>query len=87
MANSQQAKKRARQNSKRNLHNSSLHSTMRTAIKKVRAAIAEKNKSAASELYAQAKPMIDKMAGKKILSPNAAARYKSRLNAAIQQLS
>ena len=86
MANSAQAKKRARQAEKRRQHNASLRSRMRTAIKKVVYAIDAGEKDSASEAYKNAVPVIDSMAGKKIITANKAARHKSRLNARIRAL-
>lgn len=86
MANSAQAKKRARQAEKRRQHNASLRSSMRTAIKKVVYAIDAGEKDTASEAYKSAVPVIDSMAGKNIITANKAARHKSRLNARIRAL-
>jgi len=60
---------------------------VRTYIKRVQAAIASGNRQQASEALKAATPVIDGMAGKRILSKNKAARHKSRLNAQIQALS
>ena len=86
MANSAQAKKRARQAEKRRQHNASLRSKMRTSIKKVVYAIEAGEKDTASEAYKNAVPVIDSMAGKNIITANKAARHKSRLNARIRAL-
>jgi len=86
LANSPQARKRARQAEKRRLHNRSRRSMMRTYIKKVRKAIAAGDKEAAQALFKQAVPVIDRMAGKGLIHKNTAARYKSRINARIRQL-
>ena len=86
MANSAQAKKRARQAEKRRQHNASLRSTMRTAIKKVVYAIDAGEKDKASEAYKAAVPMIDSMANKNIITANKAARHKSRLNSRIRAI-
>lgn len=86
MANSAQARKRARQSTKQNLHNSSLHSSLRTAIKRVRAAIAGGDASAAAQVFQRATSVIDRIADKKIIHKNKAARQKSRLSAAIKAL-
>ncbi len=59
---------------------------VRTSIKKVRAALDAKDQKAASEAYAAAVPVIDRMADKGIIHKNKAARHKSRLNAAIKAL-
>ena len=87
MANSPQAKKRARQADKSRQHNSSQRSTVRTYIKKVRAALESGDATAAQAAFKEATPVIDRMADKGILHKNAAARYKSRLNAAVRKLS
>ena len=86
MANSAQAKKRARQAEKRRQHNTSLRSMMRTAIKKVVYALDAGEKDTATEAYKSAVPMIDSMANKKIITANKAARHKSRLNTRIRAL-
>ena len=86
MANSPQAKKRARQAVKRRGHNASLRSLVRTVIKKVLAAIEAGDADKAREAYAEAVPVIDRMASKGILHKNKAARHKSRLNAKVKAL-
>ena len=87
MANSVQAKKRARQNEKRRQHNASLRSMVRTYLKKVDAAIASGDQANAQEAYTAAVPVIDRMADKGIIHKNKAARHKSRLNAKVKALS
>ncbi|MCX8086184.1 MAG: 30S ribosomal protein S20 [Rhodocyclaceae bacterium] len=86
MANTAQAKKRARQALARRAHNMSLRSRLRTAIKKVRKAIATGDKAAAQAVFRESQRVIDSIADKKIIHKNAAARYKSRLSAAIKAL-
>lgn len=86
MANTAQAKKRARQAEKHRQHNTSFRSMVRTYIKKVQAAIGEGNKEAAKAAYAAAVPVIDRMADKGIIHKNKAARHKSRLNAQVKAL-
>ncbi len=86
MANSPQAKKRARQTEKRRTHNSSLRSLVRTMIKKVNAAIGSGDPAAAKTAYDSAVPVIDRMADKGIIHKNKAARHKSRLNAQVKAL-
>jgi small subunit ribosomal protein S20 len=86
LANTAQAKKRARQAEKRRQQNASLRSMMRTSIKKVVHAIEAKQKDKASEAYKAAVPLIDQMATKNIITANKAARHKSRLNTRIRAL-
>ncbi len=87
MANTAQARKRARQAEKARQHNGSLRSMVRTYIKKVVAAIASGDAEAAKTAYASAVPVIDRIADKGIIHKNKAARHKSRLNAQIKALS
>lgn len=87
MANTPQAKKRARQNDKARVHNASLRSMVRTYLKKVIAAIEAGDAEAAKAAYIAAVPVIDRMADKGILHKNKAARHKSRLNAQVKALS
>ena len=86
MANSPQAKKRARQGEARRRHNASFRSLVRTSIKKVDSAIETGDHSKASEAYDGAVPIIDRMADKGIINKNKAARHKSRLNSSIRAL-
>ncbi|MEZ5528833.1 MAG: 30S ribosomal protein S20 [Porticoccaceae bacterium] len=86
MANSPQARKRAKQNEKRRQHNASLRSMVRTYIKKTYAAIATGEVEAAKAAYIAAVPVIDRMADKGIIHKNKAARHKSRLNAQVKAL-
>ena len=79
MANSAQAKKRARQNEKRRQHNASLRSMVRTYLKKVDAAIATGVHADAQQAYVSAVPVIDRMADKGIIHKNKAANTKSKL--------
>ncbi len=86
MANSAQAKKRARQAEKHREHNTGMRSMLRTFVKKVLKAIGSGDKAQAETAYKQAVPVVDKMAGKGIIHKNKAARYKSRLNTRIRAL-
>ena len=54
MANTAQARKRARQSIKQNMHNASLRSELRTAVKKVQKAISVGDKAAAQKVYDRA---------------------------------
>jgi small subunit ribosomal protein S20 len=86
MANTAQARKRARQAVERRSHNMSLRSELRTAIKKVRKAVATGDKAAAQTVFKESQCVIDSIADKRIIHKNAAARHKSRLSAAIKGL-
>jgi small subunit ribosomal protein S20 len=86
MANSAQARKRARQAEKQRKHNASLRSGLRTAVKKVVKAIAEGDKSVAQQALRESECVIDRIADKKIIHKNKAARHKGRLSAAIKAM-
>lgn len=86
MANSPQARKRARQNDKRRAHNAGLRSLVRTKIKQVLASVNAGDASASQDAFQQAVPVIDKMVSKGIIAKNKAARHKSRLNAKVKAL-
>ena len=86
MANIASAKKRAKQAEPRRRHNAGLHSTLRSAIKNVRKAIASGNKAAAQAAFKESVRVIDSIADKKIVHKNQAARHKSRLSQAIKSM-
>ena len=86
MANTAQARKRARQSVKVNAHNAALRSTLRTAIKKVIKAVETGDKAVAAAAYAENVSVIDRIADKKIIHKNKAARHKSRLSDAIKAM-
>ncbi|WP_088332168.1 30S ribosomal protein S20 [Lacimicrobium sp. SS2-24] len=86
MANIKSAKKRAIQAEKRRQHNASRRSMTRSSLKKVLAAIAAGDKTAAQSAYAAAVPLLDRMATKGLIHKNKAARHKSRLAAKIKAL-
>ena len=86
MANSPQAKKRARQSENRRAQNASQRSTVRTYIKRVLGAVEAKDTEAARGALVLALPMIDKMVTKGIMHKNQAARHKSRLTKKVKAL-
>jgi small subunit ribosomal protein S20 len=86
MANTAQARKRAKQAVKQHAHNTTLRSEMRTAIKKVIKAIEAGDKAAAQTVFAASTSVVDSIADKKIIHKNKAARHKSRLSAAIKAM-
>jgi len=86
MANTAQARKRARQAVTHRAHNMSLRSRMRTAIKTILKAIESGNKENAQTAYKSAIPVIDSMVNKGLIHKNKASRHKSRLNTRIKAL-
>ena len=86
MANSAQAKKRARQAEDNRQLNASQRSAMRTSIKKLQVAIEDGDKEQATAAFQAAVPHLDRMARKGVIHKNSAARSKSRLNNAVRAL-
>jgi small subunit ribosomal protein S20 len=87
LANTAQAKKRARQAEKHREHNASLRSMVRTYIKKVYQAVEVGDKKLAETSFLAAVPVIDRMSDKGLLHKNKAARHKSRLSNHIKKMS
>lgn len=86
MANSNSARKRARQSEKNRRRNASARSMVRTAIKKVITAIDAGDKERAEAAYRAAEPVMDRYAARGLIHRNKAARHKSRLTAHIRAL-
>jgi small subunit ribosomal protein S20 len=86
MANIKSARKRAKQAIERREHNMSLRTTVRTAIKNVKKAVASGNKEAAAKSLVASQRIIDRVVAKGVLHPNAGGRHKSRLAHAIKGL-
>ncbi|NKB65042.1 MAG: 30S ribosomal protein S20 [Gammaproteobacteria bacterium] len=87
MANSPQARKRARQSAKRRIHNMSQRSALRSAIKKFLKKVIENNAEEAANAYNAAVSTIDKAASKGLHHSNRAARLKQRLNNRLRAVS
>jgi small subunit ribosomal protein S20 len=86
MANTAQAKKRARQTEAARKHNASLKSALRTAVRNVRKAIAAGDKAAAMKELQTQQSVIDRIADKRIVHKNLASRSKHRLAQAIKAM-
>ncbi len=86
MANTAQAKKRARQAEKHRAHNTARRSMMRTEIKNALKAIESKDQANAQTAYRRAASIIDRLAAKGMLHRNTASRYISRLNNRLRAL-
>jgi len=86
LANSPQARKRARQAESHRARNISHRSKVRTYIKRVVSAIDSGDAEAANAALGEAIPVIDKMASKGIMHRNKANRHKSRLAAKVNAL-
>lgn len=82
----QSQKKRVKTNNKRTLAVASQKSALKTAIKKVLAAIDAKDKEAATAAYNEASSKLDKAVAKGIHHKNYATRQKSRLAKAVNSI-
>jgi len=86
MANTAQAKKRARQAEAQRKRNTSLKSALRSAVKNVKKAIAAGDKAAALKQFQLQQSVIDRIADKKAVHKNLASRSKHRLAQAIKAM-
>jgi len=86
MPNSASAKKRHRQSEDRRLANRSKRSTVRTLVKKVRAAIDSGDVAKSEAAFQAAQKKLDQAAAHNLIHDNAAARTKARLSKAIKEL-
>lgn len=86
MANTAQAKKRARQAEKSRIRNAGQRSNLRTFVKKVIAAVRAGDKEKAQAAYNTAVPIIDSAVNKGIIHKNKASRSKSRLNLKVKSI-
>jgi small subunit ribosomal protein S20 len=87
MANTKSAEKRAREAIERRARNVAHRSKVRSAVRKVVAAIQAGNKKDAQAALKEAVPVIDAMARKGIIHANKASRHKSRLAAQVKSMS
>ena len=76
MANTASAEKRIRQSDKRYEHNRTQRSRMKTGIKRVLAAT---DAQAADTAFREVAALLDRLASRRIIHPNKAARKKSQL--------
>jgi len=83
MANHFSALKRARQTERRTVRNRSNTSRLRSALRDLRAALANGDKAAAEQTFRTTVSALDKAIQKGVLHENTAARYKSRLSARV----
>lgn len=86
MAHHKSAIKRIKQNAKRNARNRHVSSTLKTHIKRVREAVAAKDKDAAAAALKAAIPVIDASASKGVIHSSNASRNVSRLTRLVNTL-
>ena len=86
MANIKSQEKRNRTNERRRLRNKSVKSSLHTAIRKFRDAVAAGDKDAAAQLARAASRKLDQAASKGVIHKNQAANKKSALSLTLNQL-
>jgi small subunit ribosomal protein S20 len=86
MANHPSAEKRNRQRITRTARNRAVSSTVRTHIKRVRTALAGKDKAGATQALKAAISEIDKASSKGVVHRKAASRTIARLSAQVHKL-
>ena len=86
MANHKSAKKRIIRNANRRLINGARMSQIRTFVKKVEAAIASGDASAAREALRAAQPVLHRGVSRGVLHKNTVSRKISRLSARVKAL-
>ncbi len=86
MANTPQARKRIRRNERRAEINGARLSRIRTFVKKVEAAIAGGDKTAAADALKAAQPELARGVARGVLHKNTASRKFSRLTKAVASL-
>ena len=79
MASHESAVKAHRQNLVRREANRQYRSRLRGALRAIRTAIDSGDSAKVKEALRETISLVDRMAGKKVIHRNAAARYKSRL--------
>ncbi len=86
MANTNSAKKAARQTTSRTAVNKTRRTRMRSTVRKVEEAIAAGNKEAALAALKEAEPILASTAQKGVIHPKAASRKVSRLTKRVASL-
>lgn len=86
MANIKSQKKRIKTNEKARLRNRAAKAEMKTAVRRVREAVANEDKALAIEAANKANRLFDKAASKGIIHKNQAANRKSGVMALVNSL-
>jgi small subunit ribosomal protein S20 len=86
MANTKSAEKRNRQNTVANERNRAHRSRLRTAVKRLRGAVAAGDAEGSAKLLPETLGILDATAQKRIIHANAASRTKSRLSKQVAAL-
>ena len=87
MPNTKSAEKRLRQDERKRLHNRSIKGVLKSQMKKVVAAVEEKDREKAEAEFRVATKLLDRAGLKRVLHPNTASRRKSALAKKINTIS
>jgi small subunit ribosomal protein S20 len=86
VANIKSQEKRNRTNERRRLRNKSVKSSLHTAVRGFREAVAAGDKDKAAELLVSTRRKLDKAASKGVIHKNQAANRKSALSRALNKI-
>ena len=86
MPNMKNAVKKVKVNAKKNVSNNDFEASMKTAIKNVERAVANKDKKKAEDALKVAIKKIDKANSKGVVTDNYVARNKSRLTSKVNKM-
>jgi small subunit ribosomal protein S20 len=86
VANIKSQEKRNRTNERRRLRNKSVKSSLHTAVRGFREAVAAGDKDKATQLLVSTSRKLDKAASKGVIHKNQAANRKSALSRALNQI-
>jgi small subunit ribosomal protein S20 len=86
VANIKSQEKRNRTNERRRLRNKSVKSSLHTAVRGFREAVAAGDKDKATQLLVSTNRKLDKAASKGVIHKNQAANRKSALSRALNQI-
>jgi small subunit ribosomal protein S20 len=86
VANIKSQEKRIRTNERARLRNQSVRSSLRTAVRGFREAVAAGDKDKAAELLVATNRQLDKAASKGVIHKNQAANKKSALSVALNKI-
>lgn len=80
------AKKYMRVTARKTIKNKKVKGNYRSAVKKTRQAVTDKDFKVASEWLKKSIKALDKAVQKKVLKKNTGSRYKSRLNKSVKSI-
>ncbi|HJN65980.1 MAG TPA: 30S ribosomal protein S20 [Pirellulales bacterium] len=86
MPNNKSTEKRLRQNKKRRQRNKAIKTSLRSNLRKVDIAVTDGDVESTESAFCNVARQLDRVASKKIIHPNKAARLKSRMSSKLKAL-